>query len=285
MVPFFVLYMLYVQATCVVALVLLLLGFELSPATLCEHYLTVLRTQYGHSPGSQKVLDDTKGPVLFLSNHRSWGDFWVDCALLGGTSFVSRWLVAVAIPVSGLWGWLQGWIWFFTRGKKRAEGTTKWMANFFRTSHTGFPDKGLVMYPEGTRTLLPQGLPLKHGGLVVAHSLGWPLQIVITTNKEGVIAERTGSVGVGTRINTCVSKPLKPQDYAVVDDFIAAVESTWKSTWQEAYNGVSAPRPAALLPGAVHRPSALSFPMSARLNGARLVAALLVLMYVLLRAR
>lgn len=40
------------------------------------------------------------------------------------------------------------------------------------------------MYPEGTRSVEPLGLPLKPGGLVAAQKLGWPVQIVITTNKE-----------------------------------------------------------------------------------------------------
>lgn len=284
MAPLFVLYLLYVQGSSLVAVALLLMGFQVSHASLCEHFLRILGTQFGHSPGLRALLDDTTRPVLFLCNHRSWGDFWVDAALLGGTSFVSRWAVLVAIPMSGAWGWLHGWLWFFARGKKRSEGTTKWMSSFFKKSHEGFPGKGCVIYPEGTRTLLPQGLPLKPGGLAVAHSLGWPVQVVITTNKEKVIAERSMYLGLGTRVNTSVSTPLWPQDYAAVDDFIAAVGATWRTTWDEAYNGVSVPRPLATLPGAKKRRVVTSLMGRRVLNRARLLVVLVVLAYFWWRA-
>ena len=35
---------------------------------------------------------------------------------------------------------------------------------------------GEVLYPEGTRSLLPEGLPLKLGALGAAYELQWPVQ-------------------------------------------------------------------------------------------------------------
>lgn len=160
-VPAFVLFLFYVQVASAAALISTILGFDVSNATMCQHFLRILRTRFAHSSSSQPVLDDTTRPVIFLSNHRSWGDFWVDCALLGGPSFVSRWLVALGIPASAVWGSLSGWLWFFSRGKKRSEGTTKWMQKFLSNCHARCPGKGVVLYPEGTRSLEPKGLPFK----------------------------------------------------------------------------------------------------------------------------
>ena len=34
-----------------------------------------------------------------------------------------------------------------------------------------------VIYPEGTRSLRPEGLPLKMGALIAAYQLQWPVQV------------------------------------------------------------------------------------------------------------
>lgn len=276
-VPAFVLFLFYVQVASAAALISTILGFDVSNATMCQHFLRILRTRFAHSSSSQPVLDDTTRPVIFLSNHRSWGDFWVDCALLGGPSFVSRWLVALGIPASAVWGSLSGWLWFFSRGKKRSEGTTKWMQKFLSNCHARCPGKGVVLYPEGTRSLEPKGLPLKVGGLVTAYNLGWPVQIVITTNKEMVTAERAMAIGLGICCVSSVSKPIWPLDFTTSEDFMEKVKSTWQETWDDAYGGAKTPRSSALLPGAVQKPHSCSLAASRQMQYLRLFFGLILL--------
>jgi len=286
--PYFFLFLLYVQAVSLASLVLLLMGVDVPHGQICEHLLRILGTRFLTSPRSSAIVDDTRQPVIFLCNHRSWGDFWVDTALLGGTSFVARQAVACAIPCSAAWGWLRGWLWFFQRGAKHKEGSTKWMANFLQRSHTGFPSKGVVLYPEGTRSLLPNGSQLKFGSLAAIHSLGWPVQVVISTNKEHVMAERRLKLGFGTQCSTAVSSPLSPHDFASRDAFISAVNATWQSTWREAYaidTSGFLPRPRAALPGAVSRRGVAALARGAGLNRVRLLLVALVVFVMRFRGR
>lgn len=46
------------------------------------------------------------GPVIYFCNHRSWADFFLDSALLGGCSYLARYMVACAVPFPSLIGWL-----------------------------------------------------------------------------------------------------------------------------------------------------------------------------------
>ncbi|CAE7227121.1 unnamed protein product, partial [Symbiodinium pilosum] len=196
--PVFLVVILWGQLLHGVCAVLLLVGVRVAPHVSADICLRLLSASFATTATSHPVVDDTNGPVVFLCNHRSWGDFLLDSALLGAPSFVSRWLVALGIPMTSAWGYLHGWIWFFQRGKKHAEGTVAWTAKFWENSHKGYSEKGVVLYPEGTRNFEPQGLPLKPGGLVSMHQLGWPIQVVITTNKEWLVGEKSCYVGCGT---------------------------------------------------------------------------------------
>lgn len=254
--PIFLLYLGYMQAMSLLYLVLQFLGSGVTHAGSAGHLLSLLGTVYATTRRSRPVLDDTKRPVVFLCNHRSWGDFLIDAALLGGASFVARRAVAAAIPLSALWGWAQGWLWLFNREAKHPEGTTKFMTDFFRESHARCPGKGVVMFPEGTRSQEPKGLPLKAGGLSTVYQLGWPVQVVITTNKEHVMLEKTFELGRGVQCVTAISEPLWPQDFQSAEAFVQAVRTTWTNTWAEAYNAApsdTVARKTALLPGAVRK--------------------------------
>lgn len=277
----FLVFLFYIQLVSVVGFVSLIFGLGLGPGLVCEHFLWLTGTRYAHTPNSQLLVDDTVQPVIFLANHRSWGDFWVDNALIGGPSFMARALVAVAIPFSALWGWLQGWLWFFVRGAKREEGTRQWMQNFCLSSHQNYHYKGVVIYPEGTRTLLPKGGPLKFGGIAAAYRLGWPVQIVITTNKEEVMAEKSLAIGCNVRCVTCVSPPILPESFVSEQEFVDWVQQVWHSTWEEAYGPVWEHRSSALLPGAKQTGTRCILPWrgsNLRVNIARLVLGLAILL-------
>eukprot|EP00434_Breviolum_minutum_P014947 symbB.v1.2.013178.t1/scaffold926.1/size151523/5 len=275
----FVAYLCTVQGFCLVSFILQLLGIQVSHGWVAKCLLQLLGTRFGTANGSRQVLD-TGSPVVYLSNHRSWGDFWTDAALLGGPSFISRALVAAGIPATAAWGSTSGWLWFFARGSQHKEGAVEWMKNFLSERIKGFPSKGVVVYPEGTRSLLPEGLPLKLGAIASAYQLQWPVQVVITTNKESVTAERDtwilarkmhngeavlsavplgllGSMVIGSdfavHFGTCcvssVSEAIDPRKFENLNTFLEVVKDTWKKTWQEAYSPNFQMRSEAILPG------------------------------------
>ena len=93
--PVFLVVILYGQLLHGLCAVLLLVGIRVSPHVSGDHTLSVLNASFATAARSQPVIDDTQGPVMFLCNHRSWGDFLLDSALLGAPSFVSRCWAAV----------------------------------------------------------------------------------------------------------------------------------------------------------------------------------------------
>eukprot|EP00913_Durusdinium_trenchii_P014737 g13825.t1 len=247
----FFLYLGIVQGSCFLAILLQLLGFNVSHGWVAARMLQILQVKFGTALAAQQVMDNGR-PVVYLSNHRTpcWGDFWTDAALLAGRR----------VP-RGLW----------TPSRHRG-------SDF---GIKGFAGKGVVLYPEGTRSLLPEGLPLKLGALGAAYELQWPVQVVITTNKECVTAEREMAVNFGTLCVSSVSRVIDPGTFASMEAFIEVVKETWRKTWKEAYSPDFQLRTHTALPGA-HLPTLRWSPKGPwRLQVVRLL--LLALAYLLFK--
>lgn len=56
---------------------------------------------------SKKSETIEKGPIIYFCNHRSWADFFLDSALVGGASYLARYAVIVAVPMPSLIGFLS----------------------------------------------------------------------------------------------------------------------------------------------------------------------------------
>lgn len=191
------------------------------------------------------------GEVMVLCNHRSWSDFFIDCGLTGGASYLSRMMVALGLPCSAMYGWLTGCVWFFNR---RRGLSRDWFAQFFKRGwakvRPGFP---VIVYPEGHRNLTDKPLKLKTGVLEVAYKLGVPVQAVICTNKELVLSEKTLTMQRGVTCTVAVSKLLHPRDFASLEAWFAGVTELWEAAWQDAYSAEAqqtAPLKSVPLPGA-----------------------------------
>ena len=121
---------------------------------------------------------------------------------------------------------------------QHAQRDSVWWTEYFRNHWANVrPGAPVIVYPEGTRNQKMESLPLKMGCLKVAHTLGVPVQVVITTEKEKIFNEKAGSVALGVRCVVSVSPALKPKDFASLEDFIAAVQAAW-----EVRGGLSAAR-------------------------------------------
>ena len=161
-----------------------------------------------------------------------------------------------------------------------------WTAKFWESSYRAFPDKGVVLYPEGTRSFEPQGLPLKPGGLVSIFQLGWPVQVVITSNKEWLVSEKSCYVGCGTCCVTSISAPLYPSETETAEAFIDRVQSVWNETWKDAYSSKDSkciPRSSPRLPGVRELQSNFTCRGGPQLLVARSMLALLLVYLTVLR--
>jgi 1-acyl-sn-glycerol-3-phosphate acyltransferase len=182
----------------------------------------------------ERLLYRTEEPIIYLHNHRSWADFFLDMYVTEGRAApLSRWAVFPVLPIVLTSGVLLRGILFFKRNRvSDKEAFNKWLEARVRAGYI----KGLLVYPEGHRSLLPQGLPLKRGMLHFAYSRQWPLQIVITSHKEDLLSEKQLVARWNARLAIGFSDVIKPADFATFDDFVAAIQNIWDATWQSVYN-------------------------------------------------
>ena len=106
---------------------------------------------------------------LWQCNHRDWGDFFIDLYVVEGRAgFLSRLAVLIAFPVFGIYGLVTKTACFFRRNSKGRDFSK---FNERVTQHIQrSPCQGIVVYPEGTRNIKPESLPLRRGMIRYAYA-------------------------------------------------------------------------------------------------------------------
>ncbi|GFR47784.1 hypothetical protein Agub_g9553, partial [Astrephomene gubernaculifera] len=203
------------------------------------------------------------GKCLYLCNHRSWADFFIDAYLTEGrAALMSRWLVYFVFPVFCTSCLILRGIVLFKRGTiADKEAFNSWLDATLGRSHV----PGLLVYPEGHRSLKPASLPLKRGMLHYAFSRKIPVQIIITRGKEEVLSEKRMAVRFGRTLVTQFSKVIEPGQFASFDAFFSAVQSTWDECWRGAYGASTTSTPRHTLS---HPPTEYDYPARMRLQQA-----------------
>lgn len=64
---------------------------------------------------------------MYFVNHRSFADYFVDCFLTGGSSYLSRLAIILFAPGPSYCGYLLNFVWFFF---KRRGMDRKWFTRF-----------------------------------------------------------------------------------------------------------------------------------------------------------
>lgn len=231
------------QAVVLVEIIRMLVVGRTSPVGLTSWALERYGVVFRELKDNEAI---SKEPLMILSNHRSWTDFFMDTVLTGGASYLSRMMVVFGVPASALWAWLVGHTWFF----KRQRGLSRqWLTEFFRTNWRHRAHAHVIVYPEGHRNLKTASLKLKTGCFEVAYNLKKPVQVVITTNKEQIVNEKAGRINKGVVCTVAVSEIIKPDKYESLDDWFKAIQALWDKTWERAYSSTDADsRPVDALP-------------------------------------
>ncbi|KAK9903375.1 hypothetical protein WJX75_004155 [Coccomyxa subellipsoidea] len=183
-------------------------------------------------PGPQ--LANPGGPIIFLSNHRSWADFYLDVvATEGNAQMLSRMAVALVFPMfMGAVCVIRSVI-LFQRGRNHEKEAFNKMID---RKMAASPVDGLIVYPEGHRSTLRHSLPLKRGMLNYAYIRKIPVQIVMSANKEAVISEKELSCKFGQEVLVGYSEAMHPSSYPTFDGFVAAVQKEWDIQWSRVYS-------------------------------------------------
>ena len=204
-----------------------------SPYALTYWMCKLTGVRFFWSRGSAGTI--SKDRVMFLCNHRGWGDFVIDSVLTSGGSYMSRLMVIVAVPWSALYGVLTGNMIFFHR-KKGVDRDA--LATYVGAQWDRRPRAGLIVYPEGTRNQGAASKPLKHGCLDCALKLDRAVQCVVCTDKEHVANEKKLRARGGVRCVVSCSRVIHPRDPLINRDrkkFIAAVHAAWDAAWADAH--------------------------------------------------
>jgi 1-acyl-sn-glycerol-3-phosphate acyltransferase len=147
--------------------------------------------------GSRGLYKD--GPCVYLANHRAWSDFFIDMYLTEGRAFIlSRYLVVYVFPLFAAPAMFIGAVFAFKRNKP---GQHEALNANLDAHLAAYPDfKGMVVYPEGTRNVRPDALPLRRGLIKYAWSRGLDVQVIIASDKEHVLSSHLYSASWGVEI-------------------------------------------------------------------------------------
>jgi 1-acyl-sn-glycerol-3-phosphate acyltransferase len=195
------------------------------------HVRSVELTNLSNAPFKKNSPSDVRR-VIYLCNHRSWADFFVDQAICGGASYLARLMVWVGTPVSSLYAWMSHSTWFF----KRQRGIDRnAFAKFMEDEWTKRPTYGMVAYPEGTRNQAGEPLPLKTGVLQYAFEYKHPVQCVVTAGKEQVCNEKRLTMKRNRAVVTSCSELIDPTKFETMEAFVTKVRESFADTWKSAY--------------------------------------------------
>mmetsp|Transcript_16008 Transcript_16008/g.41568 ORF Transcript_16008/g.41568 Transcript_16008/m.41568 type:complete len:330 (+) Transcript_16008:24-1013(+) len=189
--------------------------------------------------GTQRIASSDGKPMMYLANHRSWADFFIDVYILGGrTLIMSRMAVLFAFPVFMAGVIILKGVLLFRRDLVRdKEKFNSWLDEEIQQSLLN----AMLVYPEGHRNIKPDALPLKRGMLHYAYSRKMPVQVVITAGKENVLSEKAMSTGFGQVLVTGFSDVIDPNNFKAGEDFITKVSEVFMSEWARVYGHAKKP--------------------------------------------
>ena len=198
---------------------------------------TVANARFKVAPGSATLARE-KRRTVWLCNHRAWSDFFLDIYLTEGRAFtMSRMLVAYAFPLFMVPAMACGVVFGFKRDAGDKEKLNAALDAHFDAFGGEFA--GMVCYPEGTRNVRENSMPLKRGMLRYAHSRKMAVQCVCTARKERVFSSHLKCAERGLALPVYFADVVHAEDYPDFEDFYNEIRSRWDNAWSAA-NGVSA---------------------------------------------
>ena len=198
-----------------------------------RHFLyTVLGIQ--HKITGEKLIDEG----FVLPNHRSFIDCIIDGYLSEATA-ISRYLVILGAPFIILLPYIENRVILINRGKDNRHDVYKRCVLHIHR----YQNKRICFYPEGTRnnyTSLSSCEELKSYikfGLLksIYEDKQYPVQLMISNNKEIAFNEKKLSAKYGVKINTKISKAIHPKDYSTDVEFFDEIVRVWFDCYVETH--------------------------------------------------
>ena len=193
--------------------------------TNAKHFLYhVLGIQ--HTITGEKLIDEG----FMLGNHRGFIDVMIDAYIANSTN-IARAMTIVAGPFIQLIAYADNRTIIINRGKDNRHDV--YSRCVYHLNHCS--RKRISFYPEGTRnkyTSLSSCEELKSYikfGLLksIYENKRYPVQMIISNNKEMAFNERRLSANYGVKIHTVISAPIHPKDFATDVEFFDEIVRVW----------------------------------------------------------
>jgi len=177
-----------------------------------------------------------KRNIIYFANHRTFADFCIDSIVVNhhGT-FISRYLLVIAIPVTIIFKLVIGYLDFFNRKK----GKTDICAFENMLKRIQDTDRNIIIYPEGTRRHgYDYACDLKKGSIYYSYKNDSPIQFVITHGKDDICNEKKMIAMPNVNAFVYYSK-VYDQDYEKyksMEEWYQYINSEWKTFFNTIYS-------------------------------------------------
>jgi 1-acyl-sn-glycerol-3-phosphate acyltransferase len=165
---------------------------------------------------TKKRLDNKAD--IYLVNHTTCGDFFVDPIVTNSSCGISRKLVFLAIVFPSLYCLIYNKIKFISVNKD----------SFGYVLRRCIEEKQKVFYyPEGSRNPKKEKLMLRQGGLREIYNKRLKVQIVISYNKDKLFDEFKKEIHKDVVVYTYYSELIDSNNYVIFDDFFNEIQRIW----------------------------------------------------------
>jgi hypothetical protein len=184
-----------------------------------------------------------------ISNHRCFLDCLIE-PYLSKSSIIIRGMSIAVVPFVVLFTYLTNVMLMINRGVDHRDAVYARCAEFL-TASKDLPQNNyqrrITFYPEGSRMSYTElesvddlRSKLKFGLLrSIYEAKQYPVQIVISNNKDTVIAEKWLMAQYGIKIRSVISKAIHPKDYLTMEAFFDDIVVTWYDCYRRTHDGLS----------------------------------------------
>jgi hypothetical protein len=165
---------------------------------------------------------------IYLFNHVSWTDFFMDNYIINGSGcYFSRIAVVFVVPFTCIYALLNNMIYLFNRSHTNVKDVIKTGLKMMIEKNK----KKVIFYPEGTRNKTNNVIPLKIGGLNIIYNLGYSVQIINVKNKDKVFDEKKLRFNKNIICDIVTSETIYSYQYTTFDEFYADVCAKWEQSF------------------------------------------------------
>lgn len=169
-----------------------------------------------------------KNVHVYLCNHVSWADFFIDnCCTGSNNCYISRMMVFFAVPFTSIYGILNNIIYFFYKNKNSRIHFGKYLKDILENK------KSIILYPEGTRNINMENLPLRKKGLETIYEMKLTTQIININNKNKVVNELMWYINKNVICNVMVSERIEPEKFNSFDEYFQYIQMTWNKLYKD----------------------------------------------------